>query len=654
MPYDISDMKQRILVFAMGSSNQQDYCIKLVKQMKFKSEETDSDLYQHPESVELPQATSPFGRGVTYLAKDAPLVAFDVEVFPNLFVICWQPYGGDMVRMINPTPKEVEALFKMKLIGFYNRRYDNHIVYAAFLGYNNEQLYELSKKIILEKNVNAFFGEAYNISYADIYEYASVKMSLKKWEIELGIHHMELDLPWDQPVPPELWDKVVDYCCNDVEATWAVFKARKGDWDARLILAELSGLTPNDTTARHTAKIIFGGDHNPQASFVYTHLEKDFPGYVYDRGKSTYKGEVVGEGGYVYAEPGMYKDVALLDIASMHPTSIRELNFFGEYTPNFWALVEARLAIKNKNFDAARQMLGGRLEPYLENEANAKALQEALKIVINIVYGLTSAKFPNPFRDSRNKDNIVAKRGALFMIDLKEAVQERGFSVAHIKTDSIKIPEATDEIIEFVKQFGQKYGYTFEYDPATDRYDQMCLVNDAVYIARIDECITPIFVVHDDNSEEEEVSNEAFDEKRKIHWKAVGAQFQHPYVFKTLFTGEELDFNDFCEAKSVSKGAMYIDFNTLEQGTSFPEGMQFVGRTGLFVPVVDGYGGGVLYRVMEGKNYAVSGTKGHLWLEAEFAKDLPLEAIDMSYFVRLADEARDKIDYYGPFSEFVG
>ena len=57
-----------------------------------------------------------------------------------------------------------------------------------------------------------------------------------------------------------------------------------------------------------------------------------------------------------------------------------------------------------------------------------KHLAYALKIAINIVYGLTSAKFDNPFRDIRNKDNIVAKRGALFMIELKHALQERGLS----------------------------------------------------------------------------------------------------------------------------------------------------------------------------------------------------------------------------------
>ena len=35
--------------------------------------------------------------------------------------------------MINPTQAEVEALTKLKLVGFYNSRFDNHILYAALL-----------------------------------------------------------------------------------------------------------------------------------------------------------------------------------------------------------------------------------------------------------------------------------------------------------------------------------------------------------------------------------------------------------------------------------------------------------------------------------------------------------------------------------------
>lgn len=609
MQYDLTDMRPRVVAFANNSTNKPLECLKVVQQMRFQGDAVGT-------VAETEGAVTPA------VVADERLAIFDVEVYPNLFVVVWK-YEDDpnLVRMINPSPQDVEQLFKLKLVGFNNRRYDNHILYARYLGYDNEQLYNLSQKII-NGSVGSMFGEAYNLSYADILDFSSKKQGLKKFQIELGIHHQEMDHPWDQPIPPELVDKVVEYCCNDVVSTEVVLKSRRQDLIARQILAELSGLTVNDTTQKHTAKIIFGGDRNPQASFVYTQLSKDFPGYEYDLGKSTYRGELVGEGGYVYAEPGMYDSVALLDVASMHPTSIEQLNLFGEYTPNFAALKSARMAIKHRRFDDAREMLGGKLAPFLNDEEEADALAYALKIVINIVYGLTSAKFDNPFRDPRNKDNIVAKRGALFMIDLKHEVQSRGFTVAHIKTDSIKIPNATPEIIEFVMEYGKKWGYDFEHEGT---YEKFCLVNDAVYIA------------YKDN-----------------HWDAVGAQFQHSFVYKTLFSKEDITWNDLCEAKSVLQGTMYLDFQAEKPMHMVEQGLHFVGRTGLFVPVTEGSGGGVLYRIKDDKKYAVAGTKGYLWLEAEVAKGLGDQIeIDMSYFDKLVDEARKTIEKFGEFKEFA-
>lgn len=610
MTYDVSDLQPRIIAFANNSTNQPLKALQVVQQMRFQSEAPIPD-------------TEP--------ATDDRVVFFDVEVFPNLFVICWKYEGTDTVtRMINPDPHEVEQLFAYKLVGFNCRRYDNHILYARHLGYDNRALFELSQKII-SNNRSAMFGAAYNLSYADIYEFSSKKQSLKLFEVELGIHHMELDIPWDLPVPEEQWDYVADYCCNDVNATEAVWNDRKQDFVARQILAELSGLSVNHTTQNHTAKIIFGNDKNPQASFVYTDLSKDFDGYDFDLGTSHYRGELVGEGGYVYAEPGAYENVAVLDVASMHPTSIEQLNLFGDdYTRNFADLKTARMAIKHKDYETAKTLLNGKLAKFVTGDASdAEGLAYALKIVINIVYGMTSATFENPFRDPRNVDNIVAKRGALFMIDLKYAVQAKGYQVVHIKTDSIKIPNADPHIIEYVTKFGRQYGYEFEHEST---YSKFCLVNDAVYIAK---------------------SEGSHEGPPWEHWTAVGAQFQHPVVFKTLFSGNALTFDDYCETRSVLKGSIYLDFAWDKAAVLDADGMQFVGRTGRFVPVQDI--GGVLYRVNDGKNYALTGTKGYLWLEAEHVKDRPdaMDIIDYSYSGTLVYKAKEAISKFIPFEEFI-
>lgn len=599
MAYDVSDMRPSILAFALNSSNQREACLDIVAKMNWKSEEPSENI-----------------------EKEAPIVFFDIEVFPNLFLVNYKKAGKrtQIVRLINPEPEDIRNLVQYRLIGFNNRRYDNHILYARLLGYSIEDLYTLSQRIIKGNGPTGMFGEAYNLSYADIYDYSAKKQSLKKWEIELGIHHQELGLPWDQPVPEDMWVKVAEYCDNDVKATEAVFNHLKEDFVARQVLAELSGLTVNDTTRMHATRIIFQGDRHPD--LVYTDLSEMFPGYSFDHGKSTYRGEDPSEGGYVYSEPGIYGNVALLDVSSMHPTSMIELNIFGSYTQRFKELVEGRLAVKRKDKRAVKGLLNGVLEKYMGSDEEMDALAYALKIVINSVYGFTAASFDNPFRDPRNKDNIVAKRGALFMIDLKHAVQEKGFTVAHIKTDSIKIPDATPEIIEFVCEFGKKYGYSFEHEAT---YDKFLLVNDAVYVAK---------------------------DKKDGHWTATGAEFQHPYIFKKLFTNEPIEFKDLCETKTVTT-AIYINMNeTLPEGE---DNFVFVGRAGSFVPVKPGHGGGELYRQNGDKWTAVGGTKGYRWMEAEVFKNTRSdEDIDYGYFERLVDNAKAHIMEYTDLSWFVG
>lgn len=246
--YDVSDMKSAVLSFAASSSHQAPYCIKLVKQMKFQSKEPANAAQDN----------------------EGKMIFYDVEVFPNLFLVNWKFEGEDqkVVRMINPKPAQIEELMRFRLVGFNCRRYDNHIMYARMMGYSNEELYKLSQKIITEGK--GFFGEAYNLSYTDVYDFAAKKQSLKKWEIELGIHHQELGLPWDQPVPEERWIEVAEYCDNDVIATEAVFNKLKGDFTARKILADLAGMTVNDTTNSLTTRIIFGKERHPQ--LVYTDL----------------------------------------------------------------------------------------------------------------------------------------------------------------------------------------------------------------------------------------------------------------------------------------------------------------------------------------------------------------------------------------------
>lgn len=274
MSYNVDDMEHDILVFAMNSTHQSDYCIKKLREMKFMSKDV-----EEAREVEEEQSRC-------IKEKDeAPIAFFDIEIYPpgkdregkdnpGLFLVCWKLQGEDkeVSALINPKPHDIEELVKFRLIGFNNRDYDNHMLYGRMLGYSNEQLYELSRRIIVERSKEAKFREAYDLSYTDIFDFASKKQSLKKWEIELGISHIEMGIPWDEPAPESIWPTVVEYCKNDVLATEALFSSKQiqEDWKARQILAELAEGKVNDTTNSLTLKIVFGNERYPK--LIYTDL----------------------------------------------------------------------------------------------------------------------------------------------------------------------------------------------------------------------------------------------------------------------------------------------------------------------------------------------------------------------------------------------
>ena len=749
MKYDVSEMKSQVMAFAAASTHNSLSCMEKAESFPYRSEE--ASVWVAPEDGEK------------------SIAFFDTEVFPNLFILVYKPMGKDCVAMINPEGKDVLRVFQTyNMIGFNNLGYDNSICYARIRGDSRYELFVRSQNIINgPKGRNEWIiNEAKNLSYTDVLDFCSEKKSLKKWEIALqkqgvDIRHDEAGLPWDQPVPKEKWNRVAEYCCNDVIATEQVFIANQSDFRAREILVALAnalrgpGSTVNDTTNTLTQKLIVGNERSPQAMFVKPDLSKEFPGYEYSSygfpkerymvlvddmlpwmspkhfefyekdifgnysltkdeyqikgkeyyrctmisGKSWYRGYDPGEGGFVFANWGMYGYSECYDSASHHPSSLIAENGFGPYTENFKMLLDIRLHIKHKDYDWVRGLYGGILAPYLTSDEDAKQLSQALKIAINSVYGLTAAHFPNKLCDPRNNDNWVAKRGALFMIDLMLAVKEKGYRVIHVKTDSIKIDQPDEKIFQFVYDYGKKFGYTFEVE---HKFEKICLVNNAVYICKY--------------------TNDPANGKKAGQWDATGDQFKEPYVFKKLFSKEEPDFWDLCVTQTVKVGlGLYLDMDeelpdpseyekeeekllrkwhkvqyelTEENDQKLTSGFapmltgipdkkleqyaieafhadyirlcelrelikgchdyRFIGKAGLFVPMKSGAGGGRLVRENNGKYAYAAGSKGYRWLEADTVRNYHLEdQIDTGYFEVLKEDAMRTVAYYGNFTAFA-
>lgn len=416
-----------------------------------------------------------------------------------------------------------------------------------------------------------------------------------------------------------------------------------------------------------------------------------FPGYEYKLNPKTgkmanmYRGTDLGRGGYIFQIEGMYTNVAVVDVQSMHPNSIINMNYFGEYTGRYKELIDTRIAIKNHRFDDARKAFGGAFAKYLNDEASADGLASALKLAANSCYGLTSASFENAFKDYRNVNNIVALRGALFMRTLQDEIRQTGHEIFHIRTDSAKIADADKKTIDFCIEFGKKYGYSFDFESV---YSRMCLVDKTNYVAKYataDECMAIYGMIPKNNK------------KHGGEWTVTGAKFAHPFVFKTLFTKETILDDDLCSTKEV-KDKMYLDMNEGLPDVSFYEDerkerdkeeaeryagqfderkskrpyaslsdeeldseiskghdYRFIGRFGDFVPVLPGSGGGLLV-VKRGDNKydSVTGTKNYRWLESDIVRSGKMfDRVDMGYFRSLVDDAKEAISKYGDFEWFA-
>lgn len=656
--YNLNDMLDPLTKFAMHSTNNSAYCLGIVNKLTLSTYQTEDEI----------------GNG-NDVVNDKDIVFFDIEVFPNLFLVCWKKNGFEIPAWVyddlekdinsgnnyhpsdtiksnwydqhknkdygiwaNPSTNQLEFLLQFPLVGFNNRKYDNHILYNASLGASPMDLYMQSQNIINHTGDGGMKPAAYNLSYADLYEFMDIKQSLKKWEIALGLTHDEFEFPWDQPLAASNWARCAMYCMHDVEATDKVFNdpnAGQPAWMARKVMCELTEMSPNTKTQTLAEKFLFGDEQRPQDNFIWYDLAKEFPGYTFDPNRkpaSDYHGKDPSEGGYVSSKPGVYgvtvkdynagniidpitgrcKLVTYIDVASLHPHSLIAINYFGKYTPKFKALVKCRMHIKHGELDKAASAfddidpaLSEKLSKFLSDPSLIKGLAHAMKIIINIVYGMTSAKYDNKFRDPRNVDNIIAKRGALFMMMLEEELNARGCNVIHVKTDSMKITNYLQEDIQYAMDRATDFGYTFELECI---FDRLALTNKSTNIGHIEG--KPEYDAH--------------------AWEAVGAQYAESYVFKKLFSHEELVEEDFMVLKS-STAPIYL-------------GNRFIGKNAYVYASITGE---KLYAIRE-ENIAQSiHTKAQKPIKDYLAKrdyeGLPLEVQEANRAAKISKElkARD-------------
>ena len=117
------------------------------------------------------------------------------------------------------------------------------------------------------------------------------------------------------------------------------------------------------------------------------------------------------------------------------------------------------------------------------------------------------------------------------------------------------------------------------------------------------------------------------------------------------------------KAPSTKKGRLELEANAgitndeLNEKIAKGHNYHFIGKVGEFIPIAPGHGGGLLVRQNDAdktKFTSATGANGYRWLESNMVKSLGKEdAIDQSYFEKLANDAKDHISEFMNYDEFM-
>lgn len=187
-----------------------------------------------------------------------PTYAYDLEVYPNLFVACFINAYDKSDRHYFFAYKErgstidgLKAFLAqddLTLVGYNNRSYDDVILKALLDGQikSTSDAFFLNEKIISNEYDDQYW-DIYNLDFWDesidimvLHRFREMGVRLKF----LGVvtkHYLIQDLP----LPPGTiienkdFDTVIEYCFNDVEITLNVFERSKEELEVREKLNEL-------------------------------------------------------------------------------------------------------------------------------------------------------------------------------------------------------------------------------------------------------------------------------------------------------------------------------------------------------------------------------------------------------------------------------
>lgn len=396
------------------------------------------------------------------------LLFYDIEVFKEDALVVFKNKAKEIVQIFHNNFDGVLDLVKgKKLVGYNNHYYDDKILTAMINGNTPYQIKKLNDRIINGEQVKAIH---HTIDSLDCFQQIDVaKPGLKKIEGNMGkmILESSVDFTIDRKLTEDELKEVIDYCCYDVDTTIDIFKMREYNYFnvketlVKMLPERLHDKAMKWNTTTISANILLEkplpkwsdirlGEYNADGEYEMLKL---VPQEVVDMwtDKSQKKKKTTiheygcsiefGYGGLhgVNASRKRFENVKLLDVASMYPHIILNLQALGQATEKYREILNRRIEVKHKD----------------------KQLSDALKLVLNSVYG--NLKNQYSMLNNPNAALSVCIYGQIALYELCKRLAPF-VTLVNINTDGVAFTTTGDEYKQIWKEWEQDFNLTLEED----------------------------------------------------------------------------------------------------------------------------------------------------------------------------------------------
>lgn len=415
------------------------------------------------------------------IENENDLLFFDIEVFKHNAFIVFKNINRETVAIYHNDFDGIDNTIEDKvLVGYNNHFYDNHILDKMIKQWSPEQIKRINDEII----GGTRFKNNYSFKTIDCFQQIDVAMpSLKKIEGNMGSMILEssVDFTIDRVLSPKELEEAIEYCKYDVDKTIDVYKMRVNSYfKPKLSLVERLGMPNalNWNTTTISANVLL---KRPLPKWSSLRLHKDakadkdplnmemfdlVPADVVDHWLNNDKGSVTvdkfgcsiefGFGGLhgVHKTISDTKDVKLLDVASMYPHIILNIEALGTASKVYRDILEERIEVKHKD----------------------KVQSDALKLVLNSVYGNLKNQYSLLY-DPR-KAVSVCLYGQIALYELCKRLAPT-CTLININTDGVAFTTESEDYKQVWEEWQEDFNLTLEED-MYDRFIQRDVNN---YIA---------------------------------------------------------------------------------------------------------------------------------------------------------------------------